>query len=539
MADKKLLLVLNGSLEYIRHVGSDEKKYLAEENRLFEAISFTYIPLLKAFENLEKDGIDFTISMVLSPVLCTLLDDKKLQEQYLVWLEKRIEFGKKEIERVASSEKLLACAKVCLEKACEEKEFFVACNGKIVKKILEYHKKGRIELLASCGTDIFLPHYNDMPEIMSAQVETGIYAFRNFFGEIPEGFWLPELGYYRGVEKILGSYGLNYTILDSRSFLFSENEPSKGIFYPARFDNALVAYGRDSFSDEQIFGECGYANNSCYLNANLDVGFELPSSELSCFWENDSARFAVGYKYWNKKVHVQELKNATSSDNSFVYDSKTAYEQIVADAQNFVCSKEDKLSKAQELLSDSKDVYLTVTIDLDRLRTAWCEGVNWIEQVVRQSAKSSIKLSGFKNNVENPFTLQRIRPYYGSSRADGYGEDLLSSKNSWMMRYVRKASERMVDLANRFPSDTGLKARLLILGAKELMLAQSCCWAKMIENEECPEYAAMRFKQSINDFTAVFDALGSNTVSTEWLTKLEEQHPIFPWMNYRIFSKKR
>ncbi|MBD5414594.1 MAG: DUF1957 domain-containing protein, partial [Treponema sp.] len=51
--------------------------------------------------------------------------------------------------------------------------------------------------------------------------------------------------------------------------------------------------------------------------------------------------------------------------------------------------------------------------------------------------------------------------------------------------------------------------------------------------------ASMRFTQSINDFTAVFDALGSNTVSTEWLTNLENQHQLFPWMNYRIFNRKR
>ena len=93
-------------------------------------------------------------------------------------------------------------------------------------------------------------------------------------------------------------------------------------------------------------------------------------------------------------------------------------------------------------------------------------------------------------------------------------------------------------MANRFPSDTGLKARLLNLGAKELMLAQSCGWAKMIENGVFPDYAETRFKQSIIDFTAVFDALGSNTVSTEWLTNLELEHQVFPWMNYRIFSKK-
>ena len=52
-------------------------------------------------------------------------------------------------------------------------------------------------------------------------------------------------------------------------------------------------------------------------------------------------------------------------------------------------------------------------------------------------------------------------------------------------------------------------------------------------------FAEKRFKESIAAFTAVFDSLGSNTVSTEWLTKLEARDSIFPWMNYRIFTKKR
>ena len=60
----------------------------------------------------------------------------------------------------------------------------------------------------------------------------------------------------------------------------------------------------------------------------------------------------------------------------------------------------------------------------------------------------------------------------------------------------------------------------------------------MIDNDDSPDFAQRRFKDSIIAFTMVFDALGSNTVSTEWLTKLESKESIFPWMNYRIFSKK-
>ena len=108
-----------------------------------------------------------------------------------------------------------------------------------------------------------------------------------------------------------------------------------------------------------------------------------------------------------------------------------------------------------------------------------------------------------------------------------------------MMRYVRKATERMIDLAERFPSDTGLKTRLLNIGAVELLIAQSSNLAKMVDVDDCGEYAQRRFRLSINAFSTVFDSLGSNTVSTEWLTTLEGLDALFPWINYKVFCKKK
>ena len=61
----------------------------------------------------------------------------------------------------------------------------------------------------------------------------------------------------------------------------------------------------------------------------------------------------------------------------------------------------------------------------------------------------------------------------------------------------------------------------------------------MIDEGIDSEYADRRFRLSINAFTVVFDALGSNTVSTEWLTKLELLDNLFPWINYKIFSIKK
>ena len=51
------------------------------------------------------------------------------------------------------------------------------------------------------------------------------------------------------------------------------------------------------------------------------------------------------------------------------------------------------------------------------------------------------------------------------------------------------------------------------------------------------DFAKESFDSYVLSFTTVFDSLGSNIVSTEWLTKLEKKHDIFPWMNYKIFAK--
>lgn len=538
MAQKKLVLILNTSQEYVKHSGEEAVLYAGEQSRLFENISNVYIPLVKMLEKFEAEEIPAKIALVLTPVLCTLLEDSEIQEQYLAWLDKKIEFGKKELVRVNSDGKLLEAAKLCLEKSESDKIDFERFGRRIVKKISEFRKKGFVEILATCATDIFLPFYNDMQEVMSAQVEAGIFAYRSFFGEVPDGFWLPELGYYDGVEKVLRAYGINYTVLDAHSFLFSEIEPKKGIFSPARFANALVVFGRDGFSDNEISGESGYSENPVYRSENRDVIFSLPAENIESFVKKGTSRYSIGYKYWNKGGD-SEANAANPDEAENIYSAQEANAQVLKDAADFASKKVEKLCAAEKLLPDEKEISLVVSINISRLNEKWFEAIDWLEQLCRKISESGAELELPKNLAKNPFELQRIQPYYGAASGVGYGEDLLSSKNSWMMKFARKASERMVDLSERFPAETGLKARLLNLGAKELMFAQSSGLAKMIQNGIFPEYAELRFKQSINDFTAVFDALGSNTVSTEWLTQLEEKHQIFPWMNYRIFSRKR
>ncbi|MBQ9495565.1 MAG: DUF1957 domain-containing protein [Treponema sp.] len=524
MASKSLVLLISDDQEYIRHIDKDEKKFAPEMNRLYESISNVYIPLLKMFESLEKDMIPFKIALVLSPSLCTLFCDPVVQRQYMTWLDRRIAFGKRELKNHKGDSKLVELIKFHLEKAQEDKLNFTSVFGQnILAKFFEYEKKGYVELLATCGTNIFLPHYADMEEILNAQVETGLYAHCTFFGEQPTGFWLPEMGYMPGIERVLRAYGVRYTVLDTRAFLFSNDEIEKGIFAPVECASDIVAFARDSRVDREVFGESGFASGGAYCDVNRDIAFELPLEALSDFFENGTARYASGFRYWSKSEKQ--------------YDIEVAEHQCQIDASSFVARKYAMLENAQSLLPESRIVSLVCTFSASRFAQNWIEGIEWLEHVFR--CGSMLSFSSFKNILAEKEKLQHVRPYYSSTNGWGYGEALLTQKNDWMIRHVRKASERMVDLAERFPDDTGLKAHLLNVASRELMLAQSCGWANMLWEGNFPEYAAKRFNESIAAFTTVFESLGSNSVNTEWLTNLEAAHPIFPWINYRIFCKKK
>ena len=75
--------VLHAHLPFIHH--PENENYL-EEQWLFEAISETYIPLLKNFQKLVDEKVNFRFTMSLTPPLLNMLDNKLLQERYIKYL---------------------------------------------------------------------------------------------------------------------------------------------------------------------------------------------------------------------------------------------------------------------------------------------------------------------------------------------------------------------------------------------------------------------------------------------------------------------
>ena len=530
MGKKNLILIIAAEQGYIRNLDSTVD-FSVQNDLLFSAISDTYLPLLNLFTELENETISFKIGMVLPATLCTLLEDEAIQQQYIDWLDRRIALGERELERTAQDAAMHDNARRCLNRARHNKTDFIdVYKRRLVPAFRHFARRGFLELIATAATSAFLPHYADLTEALNAQIETGLYSQRHFFGELGEGFFLPSLGYAKGLDKVLRSYGINYTVLDTPAFLFAKKPPETGIFSPVRSEHSLVLFGADYDMPSCLTGEGGFAKNSVYRAQQEDISFDLPKEELSAFLGNGTARVQSGYKYW---------ANGSNELERQPYNTMAALTQVKFDALDFYHAKRQELEQARQL-QNGNDVTLTCVIPAEVMGQTWHEGVDWLEHVIRIIAQDKdITLEHCKNLISGQFTMPKMKPYPCAASGTGYGEDLLDSSNCWMLRYVRKASERMIDLTERFPSETGLKARLLNLGAREVLMAQSGSWPRLLHDGRLPDYATAQFKLNILSFTTVFDSLASNIISTEWLTNLEKDHAIFPWLNYRVFSRKK
>lgn len=527
MPKKSLVLTLVAHQPYIRCPAKDEVS--PEIEMLFSSISDTYIPLLNMFEKLDVDSVPFNISMVLTPTLCELLADYEVQQRYIAWLEQGIALGQAELDSLSKDNPRYALAEQCLNRIIKTKDDYTSVyKADLLSAFRYYADRGSIELLATAATFAFLPHYIDIPEAINAQIEAGLLAHRHFFGVIPDGFWLPSMGYNDGLEQILRNYGFTYTVLDSHGLLFSKPCPYTGIFAPARCENGLVLFARDFSVETQVSGNEGYIRNPVYRDQDRDLAFEADADELKDFISDNGARKFSGYKYWNQ-----------AGDEFSWYDSDKAKKQIIEDAKDFVSKKTEMLNKAEVMLETS-DLSLVCTFDAKIFGQRWHEGVEWLEQVIREiSSSDDITTAHIPALIKDKEKLPVVNPFMSATNGTGYGEDILETSNDWILQYSRKASEQMIHLAERFPKETGLKERVLNTATKELLLAQSIDWPMMIHDKFYPEYAENQFKENIKAFNNVYESLGATSISTEWLTNMEQKHPLFPWVNYQIFREKK
>jgi len=506
----------------------------AEECWFFEALSETYLPLLMLFDRLEADHVPFRLGLALSPIMVQMLRDDFLQKKYAAYLDHQIDFGRQEIERVSGKPALRLLAQHYFDQAVERRFVLnTRYEGNVFKVLEQYQQKRKIEFLAVPATHAFLPFFCSFPEAVQAQIETALSFYRYLPGVTPQGFWLPELGWSKEIDPFLRSYNFDYTIADSHGFVLGNPPPSRGSFFPIRTPQNIIVLSRDFYACADINR---MSREGPYRNNSRDIGYELPLEQIGPFIAQNGARCQTGYKYWQASSDAP----GGALDDDTLYNPAAARETAGEHARAFLENCRGRLESARRLMGE---IPLSLcAFNADTFGRHWYEGPQFLESLFRLAAdcRELQFMTPAEYLYQQPIAAFEVSlPEYSSWGDNGYAEVWLDSSNDWIYRHLIRSINRMIELADRFSGSSSLKERALNQAACELLLAMASDWPAFLYRQECTGYARSRLEDTLQNFTTIYEALGSNYISTEWLTNLERRHNVFPQINYRVFKRKQ
>lgn len=519
-------LVLHAHLPYVRHPESDD--YI-EERWLFEAISESYIPLINAFERLIDEGIDYRITMSITPTLLSMLSDEVLQNKYIRYLQKLIELSEKERWRTSSQPEFNRLAIMYNDKYKSDLQTFrdkYNCN--IITAFKKLQDSGKLEMMASAATHGFLPLMAVTPESVWAQIHIGVKVYEKYFGHKPKGMWLPECGYTPMIEDALKENEIEYIITESHGILYANPRPVFGTYSPIVTPNGIVAFGRDMESSKQVWSSTeGYPGDFDYREYYRDIGYDLDYDYIKEYIAPDGKRINTGIKY-------HRITGKTNEKQPYI--PEWANNKAEIHAGNFMFNRKKQI----EYLSEKMDrlPIIVCPYDAELFGHWWYEGPYWLYSFIKKTAcdQDVFQLTTLSEYISQNPIMQVSTPCTSTWGCKGYNEIWLNESNDWIYRHLHKAGERMVELARENPFSTGIKKEALNQAARELLLAQSSDWAFIIKTGTMVQYAEKRVKDHIEQFTRLYHDIKEDNIDVNWLKDIEFKDNIFPDIDYRIYA---
>lgn len=520
-----LCMVLHAHLPYVRH---PEHEFSLEEKWLYEGITETYLPLIKEISQLIEEGVDFRLTISLSPTLVSMLGDKFLQDRYINHLEKLIELAEKEIQRTKFDSAFNPLARMYLDRFQESYYLFKEKYQKnILRAFKDFQETGHVELITCGATHGYFPFIGLHREAIYAQAVAAIDLHTRTFGKAPRGFWIPECAYNPGDEEILKDLGIKYFFTETHGITYASPRPKYSVYTPILCPSEIAVFGRDPESTKQVWSRTeGYPGDFYYRDFYRDIGYDLDFNYIKPYIHPDGIRIHTGLKYY---------RITGKNEDKEPYQPEIAREKAAEHAGNFMFNREKQVKWLSGLVGPPP--LIVAPYDAELFGHWWYEGPSWIGLLLRKMAfdQDIVKTITPSEYLELNHPLQVSTPCASSWGNKGYHEVWLNGTNDWTYRHLHKATERMIELADSYPRCEGYQKKALNQAARELLLAQASDWQFIMNAGTMVDYAVNRFKDHISRFTKLYDDIKGNKIDPNWVDRLYGADNIFPHLDYRIF----
>ena len=358
------VIVLHSHLPWVMGCG----RWPFGEEWIYEIAWDCYIPLIRSFRNLVRDGIPANITFSVTPVLAQQLASDSFKAglvEYLKDRRRRVAADREEFLEAGETglAKLTFWMDDQIGQALQE---FEAMDRDMPRALARLAKEGCIELATSAATHAYLPLLKH-DKTRHLQIRMGRVAFQEVFGMEPRGFWFPECAYRPGLEELVAGEGYAYTVLDAMAV-----QGGKAISHYGESDRTTPLTGRP-----------------------VDTVYRCGDSELAIFPRHPELCAQVWSKWTGypgdfayREFHRQHPRSGmrycrvTDSEGDLKtkkpYDPATATARAREHAAHYVRRIEGTAHRSQSRLP-----VLTAAFDTELYGHWWYEGPVFLEEVAR------------------------------------------------------------------------------------------------------------------------------------------------------------
>ena len=568
-----LALVLHSHLPYVLSHG----RWPHGTDWLCEAAAETYLPIIRAFDELIAEGCRPKLSIGLSPVLCEQLSDPSFKEEFVAYLNQKITAARNDSEEFYKygQENMLATSHLWERFYENLMKHFNDIGQDILFEFKRLQDGGYLEIITCGATHGYYPLLS-RDESLQAQTKAAVKNYEKHFGRRPRGIWLPECAYRprydwtppvpingrqdsyvrKGAEEFLSENGLDYFVIDS---VLLKGGKSIGV-YIDRFDALKLLWGefskqykpRDEEGDKtprEVYLVASNTENkkpTAVFTRDPETGLLVWSGEHGYpgdghYLDFHKKRFPGGLRYWA----VTSAKTDLADKVEYNYESTLG--RVSENAGHFVATSEEILSAYHK--ESERAGILVAPYDAELFGHWWFEGPMFLKQVLKKTcASESIELTTLAEDYDRRKPGQVVSIPEGSWGQGNHHYIWLNQQTEWTWGHIYEAEERMCQLARYWTEHPERHnddlEKVLKQTARELMLMSASDWQFLISTFAARDYAELRLIEHFEDFRRLA-ALAEKLINEEavppgdwqYFRACAERDTLFPELELEWFAK--
>ncbi len=529
-------LVLHQHLPFVHHPEYDVP---LEEQWFCEAVIAVYTQLLNMFWRLERDKIDFRVTLSLTPSLLSMMQTPLLQKRAARHIDECIALATRERDN-SKGKPWYHAVEQTLHRFWNAKTVFDAYEGDLTRGYRDFQNMGKIEVITCAATHMILPLFKHIPEATSAQILTGVKQYERVFGRPPRGFWLPENAFTPGVDSCLADAGIKWTLVSSTGITHGDTRSFFGTDAPIISPAGVAFFGIDEETRASVWSrEGGYPGHPNYKEWYRDLGYEAEWDYLPEYFQTANVRRNTGIKYY------RITKKGGSLGDKDYYNPMWAEGTVHEQAGQFAYYRG---VKANHVLRTTNCKSMIVSAyDAELFGHWWEEGPMWIESVFRkllfdQQEVRPVTPSEYLGEQKHH---QKMMPGASSWGKKDYFQTWVDGRgyqpNCWVYRHMFRLSQRLIELATKHKNTENLiLERALNQAVRELFLAISSDWGFLIETGQAVRYSELRITVHAARTRELIRQIENDAIDMTYLATLETADCIFAFddMDFRRMARE-